>query len=111
MSQAADDLSDRIRERLAPIPGVAEQKMFGGRAFMLDGNMVCGIMKDGGLLARVGKNGYEAALALPGCQPMTMGTKTMSGFVNVDAEVLDTDDGLAQWVDRCLAFAASLPPK
>lgn len=111
MSQAADDLSDRIRERLAPIPGITEQKMFGGRAFMLDGNMVCGIMKNGALLARVGKDGYDAALALPGCRPMTMGAKTMSGFVEVDGEVLEPDSGLAQWVDRCLAFAATLPPK
>jgi TfoX/Sxy family transcriptional regulator of competence genes len=111
MSRAADDLSDRIRERLAPIPGVTEQKMFGGRCFMLDGNMVCGVMKDGGLLARVGKDGYDAALALPGCQPMTMGAKTMSGFVAVDGDVLEAENGLAQWVDRCLGFAATLPPK
>ncbi|AEQ51849.1 TfoX/Sxy family protein [Pelagibacterium halotolerans] len=111
MSHAAEALSDRVRERLAPVPGVTEQKMFGGHAFMLDGNMICGIMKNGALLARVGKDGYEAALALPGCQPMTMGTKTMSGFVEVDGDVLDTEMGLAQWVDRCMAFAATLPPK
>lgn len=111
MSAASEGLADRIRDRLAPIPGVTEQKMFGGRAFMLDGNMVCGVMKDGGLLARVGKDGYDAALARPGCQPMTMGTKTMSGFVSVDGEGLETDTDLARWVDECLAFAATLPPK
>ena len=111
MSHTADALSDRIRERLAPIPGITEQKMFGGRCFMLDGNMVCGIMKNGALLARVGRDGYEDALTLPGCQSMTMGTKTMSGFVEVDGDVLEPDSGLAQWVDRCLAFTATLPPK
>ncbi|WP_417582398.1 TfoX/Sxy family protein [Pelagibacterium sp.] len=111
MDHAAEALSDRIRDRLAPIQGITEQKMFGGRCFMLDGNMVCGILKGGGLLARVGKDGYDAALTMPGCQPMTMGAKTMSGFVEVDGDVLDDNTGLAHWVDRCLAFAASLPAK
>ena len=111
MSQESESLSDRIRERLAPIPGITEQKMFGGRCFMLDGNMICGAMKNGAMLGRVGKEGYDEALALPGCQPMTMGAKTMSGFVEVDGDALETEDGLTQWVDRCLAFTATLPPK
>jgi len=111
MSQASNALADRIREHFAPLPGMTEKKMFGGRAFMLDGNMVVGIMKEGALLARVGKDGYAAALTRPGCVPMTMGVKTMSGFVSVDGEVLEGDDALAAWLDECLAFAASLPPK
>ena len=111
MSFASDALADRIREHFAPLPGLSEKKMFGGCAFMLDGNMVVGIMKDGALLARVGKDGYSAALARPGCRPMTMGAKAMTGFVSVDGEVIDDDTALASWLDECLAFAASLPPK
>lgn len=111
MSFASEALADRIRIHFAPIPGLSEKKMFGGRAFMLDGNMVVGIMKDGGLLARVGKDGYAAALTRPGCQPMTMGEKTMSGFVSVDGEVIEDDAALADWLNECLAFATTLPPK
>ena len=49
MSLASDELSARIRTLLGPVPGLTEQKMFGGRAFMLDGNMLVCPMKDGGL--------------------------------------------------------------
>lgn len=111
MSFASDALADRVREHFAPLPGLSERKMFGGCAFMLDGNMVVGIMKDGALLARVGKEGYADALARPGCQPMTMGEKAMTGFVSVDGEVIESDEALAGWLNLCLAFAASLPPK
>lgn len=111
MSEASDALADRVREHFAPVPGMTEKKMFGGRAFMLDGNMVVAIMKEGALLARVGKDGYDAALARPGCTPMTMGEKTMSGFVAVDGDVIEDDAALAAWLNECLAFAATLPPK
>ncbi|WMT90019.1 TfoX/Sxy family protein [Pelagibacterium sp. H642] len=111
MSEASDTLADRIREHFAPLPGLAEKKMFGGSAFMLDGNMVVAVMKEGALIARVGKDGYEAALARPGCTPMIMGEKTMSGFVAVDGEVIEDDAALVAWLNECLAFASSLPPK
>lgn|SRR5690554_1962939 len=111
MSFAADELSDRVRDHFANIPGIVERKMFGGRAFMRDGNMVVGIMSDGGLLARVGKDGYADALARPGCRPMTMGARTMGGFVVVEGDVLEDDETLADWLDLCMGFAATLPPK
>jgi TfoX/Sxy family transcriptional regulator of competence genes len=111
MSLASDALADRIRDHLAPIPGLSERKMFGGIAFMLEGNMVVAVMKEGDLLARVGKDGYAAALTRPGCTPMIMGEKTMSGFVAVDGEVIEDDTALASWLNECLAFTASLPPK
>jgi hypothetical protein len=37
-------LADRIRDVLAARSGLNERKMFGGIAFMLDGNMACGVM-------------------------------------------------------------------
>lgn len=111
MSFAADELADRVRDHLGHRPGITERKMFGDRAFMLHGNMVVAIMSDGALLARVGKDGYDAALSEPGASAMTMGTRTMGGFVSVDGDVLEDDDTLAQWLDRCRAFAASLPSK
>ncbi len=99
-------LLDRIELSASPLP-----RMFGGIAFMLEGNMVVAVMKEGDLLARVGKDGYAAALTRPGCAPMTMGEKTMSGFVAVDGEVIEDDTALASWLNECLAFTASLPPK
>jgi TfoX/Sxy family transcriptional regulator of competence genes len=111
MSLALEDLSDRIRDHLGPHPGVSEQKMFGGRCFMLDGNMLVCPMKDGGLLVRAGKEGYEQALARPGARPMTMGARTMSGFVEVTGDVLEDDDVLLDWIELARSFVATLPAK
>jgi TfoX/Sxy family transcriptional regulator of competence genes len=111
VSLASEDLSDRIRDHLGPHPAVTEQKMFGGRCFMLDGNMLVCPMKDGSLLVRAGNDGYDAALALPGAQPMTMGAKTMSGFVQVTGDVLEDDDVLLAWIERARSFVATLPAK
>ena len=111
MSLASEELSDRIRALLPPLLAVSEQKMFGGRCFMLDGNMLVCPVKDGGLLVRVGKDGYSDALTLPGAEPMTMGSKTMSGFIQVTGDVLEDDDVLLGWIDRARAFVGTLPGK
>lgn len=111
MSLASDELSDRIRGLLGARTGITEQKMFGGRCFMLDGNMLVGPMKDGSLLVRVGKDGYERALALPGARPMSMGARTMSGFVEVTGDVLEDDDVLLDWIELARSFVETLPAK
>ncbi|MBE0581353.1 TfoX/Sxy family protein [Devosia sp.] len=111
MSLASDELSDRIRTHLGAHPAIAEQKMFGGRAFMLHGNMLVCPMKDGGLLVRVGKERYDEALALPGARPMTMGARTMSGFVEVTGDMLEDDEVLLDWIELARSFVDTLPAK
>lgn len=111
MSLAAEELAERIRTRIGDRPGIVEKKMFGGIAFMVHGNMLVGPMKDGSLMVRVGKASYDDALAQPGCQPMTMSERTMSGFVVVDGDVIEDDDTLADWIARAWAFVKTLPPK
>ena len=64
-------LAATIREALAGRAGVNEKKMFGGLCFLLNGNMVCGTYRDGGMY-RVGKPNEAAALALPHTRPMEM---------------------------------------
>jgi len=111
MSLASEELSDRIRSHLGLHPAISEQKMFGGNCFMLGGNMLVGPMKDGSLLVRVGKDGYDAALALPGARPMSMGARTMSGFVEVSGDVLEDDDVLFDWIELARSFVETLPAK
>jgi TfoX/Sxy family transcriptional regulator of competence genes len=111
MSEAADELASRIRAQIGLLPGVAEKRMFGGVAFMLDGNMLVGPMKDGGLLARVGKDAYAEALTLPGASPMTFTGREMPGFVEVREEGIETDDDLAAWIERARRFVVTLPKK
>lgn len=102
-------LADRIRALLDDEPGVTERKMFGGLAFMVNGNMACGPVKRT-LMVRVGSHGHETALA-DGADEMTFTGRAMRGFVQVDVADLDDDATLAGWVDRGVRFAASLPPK
>ncbi|HET6919142.1 MAG TPA: TfoX/Sxy family protein, partial [Jiangellaceae bacterium] len=47
------ELADRIRELVAGAEGVAEQRMFGGLAFLINGNMAVAASGRGGLLVRV----------------------------------------------------------
>lgn len=111
MSLASEELSDRIRALLPHTLAITEQKMFGGRCFMLNGNMLVGPLKDGGMLVRSGKEQYEAALEKPGAGPMTMGAKSMAGFVEVSGDVLEDDEVLLDWIELARAFVETLPPK
>ncbi|MCR6673717.1 TfoX/Sxy family protein [Devosia ginsengisoli] len=111
MSLPVEELSDRIRNLLEQRLAITEQKMFGGRCFMLSGNMLVCPMKDGGLLVRVGKERYDESLALPGARPMTMGSKTMAGFVEVSGDVLEDDEVLLDWIALARGFVETLPTK
>ena len=105
-----EELADRLRGVMAGRPGVREQKMFGGIAFMLNGNMACGIIKDE-LIVRVGKENFDYALSLPHARVFDMTGRPMRSFVYVAHEGILTNEGLAEWAGRGIAFAESLPPK
>ena len=104
-------LAGRVRDVLAGERGVSEQPMFGGLSFMVDGNLAVAVSSRGGLLVRVGPEGFDEALARPGVTPMDMGGRRMKGWVFVAPEKLARRPQLSRWVDRGVAFARSLPPK
>ncbi len=105
-----EDLADRVRALLAGRSGVREQKMFGGLAFMLNGNMACGVL-GGELVVRVGKENLDDALSHPGSRPFDMTGRPMRSFVYVAAEGLATDEGLTRWAGKGISYAESLRPK
>jgi TfoX/Sxy family transcriptional regulator of competence genes len=84
--------------------------MFGGIAFMFDGNMACGIVRSD-IMVRVGPDAYEDALSRPHVRPMDFTGRPMKGMVYVDAPGIADDAALSDWVERGHAYAASLPPK
>jgi TfoX/Sxy family transcriptional regulator of competence genes len=104
------ELAQRVRDQLAATSGVTERKMFGGLSFLVDGNLCVGVLGEE-LMARVGPDATEAALARPGSRLFDMGGRPMKGWVNVHAGVLEADDALAGWVADALAFVRTLPPK
>jgi len=103
-------LAERIREVLEGQAGVAEKKMFGGLAFMLDGHMCVGIVKDE-LMVRVGPDGYDDALAQPHARAMDFTGKPMKGFIYVGVDGFAEDSHLDAWIARGRAFVKTLPPK
>jgi len=106
-----EDLADRIRELLAGERGIVEKKMFGGLAFLVDGNMSVAASGQGGLLVRVDPDESDALLKKPGVQLMEMGGRSMSGWLRVDSDAVRTKQQLRPWVERGVAYARSLPPK
>jgi TfoX/Sxy family transcriptional regulator of competence genes len=105
-----EQLAERVRAAIGIDPAVGERKMFGGLAFMLNGNMACGVMADE-LMVRVGPDAWEEYVALPHAREMDFTGRSMRGMVYVGSDGLAEDDDLARWVGRGTDFASSLPPK
>lgn len=104
-----EGLATRLREIVADELGMSERKMFGGIAFMCDGNMAFGIIGSE-LMARLGPDA-DAALTEPHVRAMDFTGKPMKGMIYVGEDGIADDAELARWVHRALAFARSLPPK
>jgi TfoX/Sxy family transcriptional regulator of competence genes len=104
-----ESLSGAVRCHLSGAGAVSEVKMFGGIGFMVNGNLVAAVSKRG-LLLRVGKERYGAALAWPGARPMEMRGRKMEGYVYVDPPV-PTSDSLKAWLDEAVAFVKTLRVK
>jgi TfoX/Sxy family transcriptional regulator of competence genes len=103
-------LAARIRDALQGRDAVTERKMFGGIAFMVGGNMACGVIRDD-LMVRVGPDAHDAAVAEPHVRPMDFGHRPMRGMVYVAPDGVRSAEDLARWVNAGAALAASMPPK
>jgi len=103
-------LAQRVRGVLGPRPGVTERRMFGGLAFLADGKMFVGI-QDSVLMARVGAERHDDALAMPHVREMDFTGRPMKGYVYIDPPAIATDEALSAWVGWCADHATRLPPK
>jgi len=105
-----EDLANRIRELMAHESSVTEQKMFGGLAFLIGGNMSVAASGQGGLLVRVDPED-ATVLDEPHASPMVMRGREMAGWLRIAPEGVRTKRQLEPWVRRGVAFARSLPAK
>ena len=107
---AYDELcADRLRQVIAQQPGFVEKKMFGGIAFLLNGNMCCGVHKDH-LVLRLGPEQGETALEQPHVKAFDITGRPMKGWVMVAPDGYRNDDLIA-WVSKAVNFVSSLPIK
>ncbi len=104
-------LAARIRDRIRAAPDLSEKKMFGGLAFLIGGNMAVAASGQGGILVRVDPGESDALVAATAASPMEMRGREMAGWLRLDTGDVASDEALAEWVDRGVAYARSLPAK
>jgi TfoX/Sxy family transcriptional regulator of competence genes len=106
-----EDVADRIRELLGAQSGVEERRMFGGLAFLINGNMSVCVSGQDGLMVRVPRDEAEKLLARAHVEPMIMGGREMRGWLRVSVDGIKTKRQLHAWVRRGVDHAQSFPAK
>jgi hypothetical protein len=104
-------LADRLRDTLEGEPGLSEKRMFGGLAFLVNGNMAVAASGQGGILLRCDPAETDGHVDGEHVHRFEMRGREMDGWLRVDTEAVDSDDALKGWVGVGLAYARSLPPK
>jgi TfoX/Sxy family transcriptional regulator of competence genes len=106
-----EKLAARIRELIGNEPTLTEQKMFGGLAFLIGGNMAIAASGQGGVLVRADPEESDTLVARTNAHLMEMRGRQMRGWLRVDPEDVRTKRQLARWVELGTAYARSLPAK
>ena len=91
-------------------PGLVEKKMFGGVAFLIQGNMAVGVHKDM-LMVRVGPDAYDETMKYHNTRPFDLTGRAMKGWVLVEPDGITSESELKEWVEAGVNFALTLPPK
>lgn len=105
------DLAERVREHISAERGLDEKPMFGGLAFLLNGNMAVCVSGKSGLMVRVPPEHTDELLAEDHVEPMIMAGRPTRGWVRVSADGVTDEAALRGWVRRGVDYATSLPSK
>ncbi|MBT8410148.1 MAG: TfoX/Sxy family protein [Alphaproteobacteria bacterium] len=105
-----EGLADLMRGDLLDEQGITERKMFGGIAFMLNGNMLCGVHKGGGMF-RVGKERKAAAMLIDGASAAAFTGRPMASMVEASEDAIADDARRGALIALALTNARGLPPK
>jgi TfoX/Sxy family transcriptional regulator of competence genes len=106
-----EDLANRIRDILQNEPGLTEKRMFGGLAFLINGNMAVSASGQGGMLLRIDPIDAPSLVGRPEASPFEMRGRKMDGWLRIDQTGLTTKRQLESWVSRGVSYARSLPAK
>jgi len=106
-----EHVADRIRDAVHSEQGVTEKRMFGGLAFLINGNMALSASGQGGLLLRVDRAATETLISDPHAERAVMRGRAMDGWLRIEARALVSDRELQRWVNHGVTYARSLPPR
>jgi TfoX/Sxy family transcriptional regulator of competence genes len=106
-----EDLADRIRQLVDGESHVSEKRMFGGLAFLIDGNMAVAASRQGGIMVRVDQDVSNRLVETSDARPVEMRGRSMRGWLRLRSEDVRTKRQLEKWVRMGIASARSLPAK
>ena len=105
-----ENLALRVRKLIGPTMGSSEREQFGGVAFLLRGNVACGIIGNE-LLVRVGPERHDEAMKSGDAKPFSLTGRPSRGWILVRPSGVKAPASLKKWVEMGLAFAKTLPAK
>ena len=103
-------LEELLNANIKAVRGITQKGMFGGWAWLVNGNLMCAA-RTGSMLIRLGKENEAWALEIPGITPMMMNARRMHGWVRATPEVYGDDALRQRLLDVALGFNKSLPKK
>ena len=101
----------RIRNLVVDDLDVTEKAMFGGLAFLVNGNMSVAASSKGGLMVRLDADDADRLLERESVRPFEMRGKPMKGWLRVDDAGFESDEQLREWVELSVDYARTLPHK
>lgn len=105
-----EEIAERIRAVVARERDVTEKRMFGGLAFLINGNMAASASGRGGVLLRVDPAETDELVVDPRAERAVMRGRPMEGWLRVDAAEL-SDAEFDGWINRGVTYARTLRPK
>lgn len=106
-----EQLADRVRQAVQGQQGLTEQRMFGGLAFLINGNLAVAASGQGGLLLRVDPVRSSELLDPPLVRRFEMRGRELAGWLRIDTEALTGEAEFRHWVETGACYARSLPAK
>lgn len=105
-----EGLAFRIEEILSDKADLDEKRMFGGIAWLVNGNVAVGVYEES-LISRIGPEDYQSALSKPGVREFDITGRPMKGWIMASDDAINEDNDLKYWIQKGLEFGSSLPAK
>ena len=99
-----------LNEIVSKWKNTSKKKMFGGTGYLVNGNMVAGILKDNYVL-RLGEKNANTAIKLPKIELFNITGRAMKGWVMAKEEAFSTSSELQEWVEKARTYMEKLSPK
>ncbi len=104
-----EELAQQVRTCIGSAPGSTEKRMFGGLAFLINGNLAVSASGQGGLLLRVDPAATDVLVQRAGAERFVMHGHELDGWLRIHPSSVRDHTELQRWVDIGVGFARSLP--